>query len=436
VSSNFGGSVQRSVLRAAGTGLAHIRQILNVTDSLIVTTSNGATGIYVDTQAGTQTTMNADGVTLVERGSNSSAVFVSNSADAQIASANLVDTVIRGFSSSMLTIDGHGAGAANITTSYSDYDPTNNADLGTTGSITQTNRTNLGDARFVDAANDDYRLRHDSPLIDIGEPVDPTTTVDLGGGLRLVDGDQTGGARRDIGAFEYQARAPSAAISGPSTGSTTEQLSFSGAGSFDPDPGDTLTYAWTLDGAPAGTGATLNATVATAGAHTIGLTVSDPVGRSASTTASITIAAPPGAGEGGTPPPPPPPPADIVRPVISNLTASPARVRRGLRVTFRFTLSEVAAVRVEIQRARPGRRQGGRCRKPSQRNRSGQPCKRFVRVALLQPAGTVGANSVRLATRVGGRAMPAGAYRAVVKATDAAGNRAVVRRVSFTIRRR
>lgn len=40
------------------------------------------------------------------------------------------------------------------------------------------------DPRFVDATADDYRLRHDSPAVDSGGPVDPTQTYDLYGTLR------------------------------------------------------------------------------------------------------------------------------------------------------------------------------------------------------------------------------------------------------------
>lgn len=40
------------------------------------------------------------------------------------------------------------------------------------------------DPRFLDAAADDYRLRHDSPAVDSGGPVDPPQTYDLHGTLR------------------------------------------------------------------------------------------------------------------------------------------------------------------------------------------------------------------------------------------------------------
>lgn len=415
VVATFGATIERSVLRAESTGVAVSALTTTITDSLIRVTEPTATGVFVDTQPGEDTTLNADGITVVgPSGASTVGVIVDTGADPENATANVVDAVIRGFGSTLTTF-ATGAGEADINASYSDYDPSGNVDGGT-GAITASNVTNLGDARFVDAVSGDYRLRFDSPLIDIGEPGAPTTTLDLAGGARLV------GGRRDIGAYEYQARPPLAAIAGPATAQAGEQLTFSATGSSDPDPGDTLSYAWTLDGAPAGNGPTLNASFQTGGAHAVGLTVTDPTGRQASAAQAVSISV---SGPG----------ADITAPVISGLLARPARVRSGRRVSFRFTLDEPGAVSVNIQRARPGRRERGACRRPSRRNRSGRRCTRYVRVTTLNATGTAGANRVRFSGRVRGRALPPGRYRAVVQASDAAGNRSRAHRVSFTVTR-
>jgi len=50
---------------------------------------------------------------------------------------------------------------------------------------------------FVDAANSDYRLSSDSPLIDQGAATDNVTSTDLDGNTRIV------GSAIDIGAYEY-----------------------------------------------------------------------------------------------------------------------------------------------------------------------------------------------------------------------------------------
>jgi hypothetical protein len=334
-----------------------------------------------------------------------------------------VDTPIASFES--------GTGTVQATTSYSDYDPSGNS-KGGTSDIVDTNRTNVGDPKFVDAAGGDYRLRFDSPLIDIGEPVDPTTTTDLAGGARLVDGDLSGGARRDIGAFEYQAQAPTAASSGPATALTAEQVTFSDAGSADPDPGDVLSFAWTVDGVAAGTGPTLITTFQSAGAHSVVLTVTDPIGRQATASRTIEVTAAPAAGGE---PPPAPAVVDTVAPVLSQLSAAPSRARPGKRISFHFQLTEPATIRIEIQRALPGRRDRGSCRKPSSRNRKGRKCTRFKRTAVLGANGTAGQNSVSFSGRVSGRGLPPGRYRALISATDAAGNRSRTRAISFSVTR-
>ena len=87
-------------------------------------------------------------------------------------------------------------------------------------------------------------------------------------------------------------------------------------------------------------------------------------------------------------------------------TAVAARVR-GTR--FRYTLSEDAKVTVRILR-RNGRRAG-----------------KLVRT------GKKGANKVTFSGRIGRRALKRGRYRAVIVATDAAGNRSAPRRVKFRV---
>jgi hypothetical protein len=423
VLSSFGATVERAVLRAGRVGLEAARLTTTITDSLIQVTGPSSVGLSAFTQSGQDTTVNADGVTVLGPGVNATGVYAeTTSADAQNVTVNVVDAVFRGFDSTLQT-SAVGSGHADINASYSDYAAAGNIDGGT-GAITASNVTNLGDPRFVNAAGGDYRLRFDSPLRDVGEPGAPTTTLDLSGGARLV------GARRDIGAFEYQARPPLAAIAGPASAGTGERVTFSAAKSSDPDPGDTLSYAWTLDGAPAGTGPALSASFEAGGAHSVALTVADPTGRKASAGHTVTVSAPVAA---PAPPDPPAPAADTTAPVVSGLLARPAQVRSGRSIGFRFELDEAGAVSVEIQRARPGRREHGACARPSRRNRGGRRCTRFVHVTTMAAAGAAGANQVRFSGRLRGRALAAGHYRAVVRVTDADGNRSLARRVPFTV---
>jgi hypothetical protein len=102
-------------------------------------------------------------------------------------------------------------------------------------------------------------------------------------------------------------------------------------------------------------------------------------------------------------------------PVIGAFRARPsvfaASARRGTR--FRYTLTEAARVTLKIRRARRG---------------AG-----YRTVARLTRTGASGANRIRFTGRVGGRVLRPGRYRAVLTATDAAGNRSAPRRLRFRI---
>jgi hypothetical protein len=141
-------------------------------------------------------------------------------------------------------------------------------------------------------------------------------------------------------------------------------------------------------------------------------------------------------------------PGDRTAPTISGLALSNTRFRvapgatpvsaRARRVplgtTFRYSLSERARVTITIERARPGRRVGRRCVRPTRSNRRRRRCTRYVRAgALTRRNQGPGRVRTRFSGRIGRRKLAPGRYRATLGATDAAGNRAAVRRVSFTI---
>lgn len=135
--------------------------------------------------------------------------------------------------------------------------------------------------------------------------------------------------------------------------------------------------------------------------------------------------------------------ADGTAPTVSGLSASHKRFavaadptavvaarRRGGRgrrtpkgTTFRFFLSERATAVIAIDRLAPGRKAGGRCRRPSRANRRGRRCVRAVRAGTLTrrnlPAGRA---AVAFSGRIGRRRLGRGPYRATVVAADAAGN--------------
>jgi hypothetical protein len=111
-----------------------------------------------------------------------------------------------------------------------------------------------------------------------------------------------------------------------------------------------------------------------------------------------------------------------------------ARRRRTPRgTTFRYSLSEPATVRIAIDRLRPGRRVGSKCRRPTRRLAKKRRCTRIVATGSLTRNSRAGANSTPFSGRIGKKALRPGRYRATVTATDGAGNRSKARRVSFNV---
>jgi CSLREA domain-containing protein len=120
--------------------------------------------------------------------------------------------------------------------------------------------------------------------------------------------------------------------------------------------------------------------------------------------------------------------------VGSKRTPVSARARRHKRgTTIRFTLSEPATVKIAIQRAAAGRRKGKRCVKPTRKLRKAKNCTRYNGVGTLTRTGKAGANKVAFSGRIGTRKLTTGTYRAVLGATDAAGNHSTTRTVKFRI---
>jgi uncharacterized delta-60 repeat protein len=156
--------------------------------------------------------------------------------------------------------------------------------------------------------------------------------------------------------------------------------------------------------------------------------------------AGLTLAAtPPQPGGAG------PPPRDTTAPVLSaSLTHKRFRVGRGasafsarkkrppVGTTFLYTLSEAARVTIRLERVRPGVLRGKRCVQRKRRQR-GKRCTRFVRAGQLVRASPRGTSRVPFNGRVKRRALALGSYRAVIRATDAAGNKSAERRLSFQV---
>jgi hypothetical protein len=117
------------------------------------------------------------------------------------------------------------------------------------------------------------------------------------------------------------------------------------------------------------------------------------------------------------------PAADTKAPLISGFRsrrsvfavargATPRAARAARGTTLRYTLSENARVALKIRVKRDTR---------------------YRTVGALRRNGVSGPNRIRFTGRIGRRALRAGRYRAVITATDAAGNRSAPRRTSFRV---
>ena len=116
-----------------------------------------------------------------------------------------------------------------------------------------------------------------------------------------------------------------------------------------------------------------------------------------------------------------------------SVVAAARKRRTGAVVSY--TASQPATTRFTVQRKVAGRRQAGRCRKPTKRNRRGRSCKRWVRVgkSFTQPAKE-GANRFRFTGRVSGRKLKPRRYRLRAVPVNGAGTGGAVNR-AFRIKR-
>ena len=409
------GTVTRS--RLTGGGASASGGVLRVTNSTI---EPGASAFLTGLGASNGGTLTAQHVTVDGRGGNNTTgatAFASAATDT--STVNIESSVLANVDTSLERVNG-GSGVTKISVDHSSFDPAKISQGATPGSITQgPGNVNVAPG-FVDSANGDYRLRADSALIDGGDPApeDGLPSVDLAGNARVFDGTGDGVAAPDIGALEFSGAAPTAVINGPASATAGAAVTFSADGSSDPDPGDPLSYSWRVAGADAGGGQTISPTLTTPGPSDVTVTVRDRAGHTSTATLTVLVSPPPVAT---------PPPVDTIAPGLTAVSLSnkkfavapgataltarkKAKVKRG--TTIRFTLSEAGSVSIAIQSVK----------------------KRKVQtIGTLTRAGKAGKNSVRFTGRLGRKALAVGSYRAVIGATDAAGNKAKAKTLSFKI---
>ena len=117
-----------------------------------------------------------------------------------------------------------------------------------------------------------------------------------------------------------------------------------------------------------------------------------------------------------------------VKPTRKN--RSQKRCTRKLKLTIRYSLASDAAVKFTLKRQAPGRRAKGRCVKPTRKNRQHKHCRRLIRIrGTVTKNGTAGANSFTFHGRVEGHTLKPGTYQ--LTATTPAGTQST----TFTLTR-
>ncbi|MEA2442901.1 MAG: hypothetical protein QOJ12_193 [Thermoleophilales bacterium] len=337
---------------------------------------------------GAAATLNARHVTLVGPGAGTGVHAAANSFDmgAQ-ANANVSDSLIRGYALDAGAEGGPvGTGTVTLSTSAFDFSKTSsNTSLTSINNVPGNIDLSGVDPRLQDVAGD-MRPAFNSPLIDRGVPgavLANESPVDLAGLPRVVDGDGSGGARRDMGAFEYQRSAPVVTAGGaPADAKVGEPFSFS-ASSTDADPGETpATITWAFDDGATAAGASVQHAFATPGRHTATATAVDPAGVAGTATVTVDVALP-----------------DTQPPAALRDVTAPALVigNRTLRLTGAgFAVIPLTCPASEVSGPCEGTLKLRTARKERRSSQAKRKIIQFGSVAFSVPAGTTGQARVRL----------------------------------------
>jgi hypothetical protein len=117
-------------------------------------------------------------------------------------------------------------------------------------------------------------------------------------------------------------------------------------------------------------------------------------------------------------------------------STSASAAASGGATTIRFRLSEPADVTIGLARKLAGRRSHGRCLKSTAKLRKRPACTRYVSAGKITLENQkAGEHTVSFSGRIGGKALPAGTYRATIVAVDKRHHRSKRKHTTFSVRR-
>jgi hypothetical protein len=234
-------AVRRVVVNATSIGA---RNTALLSDSIIRTPGDGQ-GYLAEVCDPDYTTLNphVENVTLVAQGTGSGAGITNlgyQSAPQCVYATQTLDvrnTIVSGYAESIHRDSGY------INIAYSNYDPDRVFSTGA-GTLTADHNGNEDPHFVLGIGGQDYRLRFDSPLIDVGtDRTSDTGDLDVGRRARIVDGHADGTPQVDIGAYEYQNSGPVAAFGVSRTVVDPGEKIVFFSESYDPDD-PFLSYTW------------------------------------------------------------------------------------------------------------------------------------------------------------------------------------------------
>jgi hypothetical protein len=209
----------------------------------------------------------------------------------QQAAISLSNSVISGPTMPLARFSPTGSNtSAQLTASYNDFPAGNYAGTGP-GSTTQSHDLHVA-PDFRNPAMGVFALAHGSPLIDAASPgaLDPNEpSVDLARRPRILAGNGTCVARRDMGAYEYaRPKLPAKATAPTKTVSVGQAVKLNGFG-CSIDPSLTAHFSWSFGDGAKKSGKDVTHKFHHPGIYHVQLTVSDAAGRHGDADVKITV---------------------------------------------------------------------------------------------------------------------------------------------------